>query len=138
MALIEINRNPSKKELGWFGLLFALFFGIVGGLVWWKWGASTVATWIWSVAGAIAVCYYAIPPFRMPLYIGWVTAAFPIGWLVSHVVLAIVYYLVVTPIGVAVRMAGRIAIRAPFDPQAKTYWVERPSRRAPSRYFRQF
>ncbi len=35
MPLIELNKNPSRRELFIFGALFAAFFGLVGGLIWW-------------------------------------------------------------------------------------------------------
>ncbi len=35
MALIELNKTPSRRELFIFGALFALFFGLIGGLIWW-------------------------------------------------------------------------------------------------------
>ncbi len=99
MALIEINKNPSRRELLWFGALFALFFGLIGGLIWWKLGAPLAASVLWSVAGGITLLYYALSPIRRTLYLGWMFLVFPIGWVVSHALLAFTYYLVVTPIG---------------------------------------
>ena len=43
MAIIEINKKPSRRELNWFGALFATFFGVFGGLIWWKFDAPQVA-----------------------------------------------------------------------------------------------
>ena len=93
MALIEINKDPSRRELNWFGLVFALFFGLVGALVCWKFDARTTAAVIWITAGAVTVMYYVVPPIRRPVYLGWLFAAYPIGWVVSHLLMAIIYYL---------------------------------------------
>ncbi len=79
MALIEINKNPSRRELLWFGALFALFFGLIGGLIWWKLGAPLAASVLWSVAGGITLLYYALSPIRRTLYLGWMFLVFPIG-----------------------------------------------------------
>jgi hypothetical protein len=58
---------------------------------------------------------------------------------VSHVVLAIVYYLVVTPIGLVMRLVGYDAMKRRFDGEATTYWVHRPDNAADAKsYFRQF
>jgi hypothetical protein len=65
-------------------------------------------------------------------------AAFPIGWLVSHALLAIIYYLVITPIGLVMRGLGKDPIQKRFDPTRKSYWVKREATRDRSRYFRQF
>ena len=138
MALIEIKRDPSRRELGWFGVMFAVFFAIVGGLVRWKFGVPAASTVIWLTAAGLTLLYYAVPPLRRPLYLGWLYAAFPIGWVVSHVVLAIVYYLVFTGTGLVMRLLGHDPLQRRFKPDAPTYWVEHRPGGDLARYFRQF
>ena len=81
---------------------------------------------------------YAVPPLRRPLYLGWMYVAFPIGWVISHVVLAIVYYLVFTGTGLVMRLLGRDPLQRRFEPDAQTYWVEHRPGEDLARYFRQF
>ncbi|UCD74763.1 MAG: hypothetical protein JSV91_13365 [Phycisphaerales bacterium] len=138
MALIEINRTPSRRELNWFGLIFALFFGIVGGLIYWRFKAPATAMAMWIAAGGITVLYYLIPPLRRPVYLGWLYAAFPIGWVVSHVLMAAIYFLVFLPIGLVMRLLGYDPMHRRFDPDAESYWVEHNPAGDASRYFRQF
>ncbi len=138
MALIAINKNPSRKELLWFGAIFALFFGVIGALLLWKFDARTAAYVIWAAAGAVTVLYYIIPPVRRPLYLGWLYAAFPIGWVVTHLLLAIVFYLVFTPIGLIMRLCGRDPMQRRFNAEAASYWTARKPIGDSERYFRQF
>jgi hypothetical protein len=138
MAVIEINKNPSKKELAWFGLMFLAFFGLIGGIVWWRFQAQTGAYTLWSVAAAVVVVYYAAPSLQKPIYLGWLYAAFPIGWVVSHLVMGIIYYLVITPIALVFKVIGRDALERRIDKNAKTYWVEHRTGGDPKRYFKQF
>ena len=138
MALIEIKRDPSSRELRWFGVMFAVFFAIVGGLVRWKFGVPAASTVIWLTAAGLTLLYYAVPPLRRPLYLGWMYAAFPIGWVVSHVVLAIVYYLVFTGTGLVMRLLGHDPMQRRFEPDAQTYWVEHRPGADLARYYRQF
>ena len=49
MALIDFNKDPSRRELFWFGVSFAALWGIVGGIAWWQFGAPAAAAWIWIV-----------------------------------------------------------------------------------------
>ena len=135
--MIEINKNPSRRELDWFGLMFLAFFAIIGGLVYWH-GPNTVAYGLWAAASAVTMLYYAIPSMRRPLYLGWMYAAFPIGWTVSHLVLAAVYYLVLTPTGLIMRMLGHDPMNRRLDRDAPTYWTPRGPQREPAGYFRQF
>jgi hypothetical protein len=138
MAIIEINRNPGKGELNWFGLIFLAFFALVGALVWFKFGRREIARWIWAGAGTVTLVYYAVPPFRRLLYLAWMYAAYPIGWLMSHLVLGIVFYLVFMPIGLIMRLVGRDPLQRRFLENEKSYWREHDPHQKPERYFRQF
>ncbi len=138
MPLIELNKNPSRQELFIFGALFALFFGLIAGLIWWKFHAATVAYVVWSIAAAITFVFYALPPIRKPLYLGWIYLAYPIGWVISHTAMALIYYLVFTPIGLTMRLLGRDPMERRFDRSAASYWVEHDPAGEPGRYFRQF
>ena len=124
--------------LTWFGLLLAVFFGIVGLIVWSKTDSLGVPTVIWSAAALVVVVYFLAPPVRRPLYLGWMYAVFPIGWTVSHLILAIIYYFVFTPIGLIMHLSGYDPMQRRYDPQAETYWSKRNTNVDPARYFRQF
>jgi hypothetical protein len=63
---------------------------------------------------------------------------YPIGWVVTHVIMALIFYLVVTPIGVIMRLTGRDPMERAFDRGAKTYWKPRRSDPSSARYFRQY
>ena len=138
MALISINHNPSTPELRLFAaIFFPLFWMIVATFVYlstgWLAGAVVLA-----VAGAtIGVTGFVYPPFILPIYLAWMYAAFPIGWVVSHAVLAGVFYLVMTPIGVAMKIVR-------YDPllrhrtERSSYWIPVKNATDNSQYFRQF
>ncbi len=138
MALIELNKTPSRRELFIFGALFAAFFGLIGGLVWWKSESPTVAYILWSIAAFITILFYAVRPIRKPIYLGWIHLAYPIGWVISHTAMAVIYYLVFTPIGAIMRLFGRDPMERRIDRSGASYWVEHDPAGDPSRYFRQF
>ncbi|MHC4128509.1 MAG: SxtJ family membrane protein [Planctomycetota bacterium] len=136
--MIDLKRNPSRRELFWFGAMFAAFFALVGALIRWKLDAPVAAAVVWGVAGAIAAGYYVLPSLRRPLYAAWMLAAFPIGWLISHVLLAVVYYVVLTATGLVMRLLGHDPMQRRLDPDASSYWVEHNPGADRARYFRQF
>ena len=72
------------------------------------------------------------------LYRAWMFAALPIGWTVSHLVLAVVYYLVLTPIGLIRRILGNDPMTRQLDAGAASYWRAHTQQHDPGRYFRQF
>ena len=139
MALIEINKNPSKKELAWFGVLMAAFFGFIGFVAHHKFNAPTAAKVLWAAGVALPALYYAVAPIRRPMYLGWLYAALPIGWIVSHVLLGTIFYVLFTAVGLLMRLFGRDPMTRKLLPLTSSYWVEhRPCDAKPSRYFRQF
>ncbi len=138
MAMIEIDRNPSQKTLRWGGLLMLLFFGLIGGVVFLKTRNLTTPAVLWGVGAVLSALYYAVPGLRRPLYLGWMYAALPIGWVISHLVLAVVYYLVLTPIGLVMRLFGWDPMNRRPDPSTTSYWVAHQPAADRARYFRQF
>ena len=137
MALIEIH-HPSRRDIRVFGLVLALFFGLIGSLVWWKSGSLETPKVLWVIGGILAIVYYAVPRLRLVMYYGWMKLIYPVGWIISHLVLLIFYYLVLTPIGLIMRAFGRDLMRRRFEGDASTYWVEHHLDSDPARYFRQF
>jgi len=72
-----------------------------------------------------------------PIFVGWMALAYPIGWLVSRIVLGIIYYGLFTPVAVFFRMSGRDALRLKRAPQAASYWQPKPRALDKAHYFRQ-
>ena len=138
MAIIEINTNPSKKELRWFGAMLVVFVFALGTLVWWQFDAPTAAQRIWTGGGVLSLVYVVGPPLRRWIFVGWIYAAFPIGWTVSHVLLGLIYYVVITPIGVLLRLFKGDPLERQLDRSAASYWRPHESLRDVRRYFRQF
>lgn len=138
MSVIDINKQPSRRELMWFGLLLALFLMVVGGIVWWRFSGRTAAMVIWGAGALLTITYFVLPAVRRPIYLGWIYAAFPIGWTVSHLMLVLLYYGLFTPIGLIMRMLGRDPLARRFEPGASSYWVDHRPGGEPDRYFRQF
>jgi Saxitoxin biosynthesis operon protein SxtJ len=128
MALIEINKNPSRRDLLWFGVALAAFCGVVGALLRWRFGAPDAARAVWIAGLVLPAIYFAVPPIRRPFFLGWIYASWPVGWVISHVILGITWYLVITPTGLIMRMLGRDPMRRRFDRQAATYWTPHAQR----------
>ncbi len=137
MALIERDRQPSAAEIRYFGVLLAGLIAFFGAMSFLK-GRSVTAFGLWGVAFLVAAVYYGVRPMRRPMYGAWMALVYPIGWGVSHLVLAVAYYLVVTPVGWVLRVVGYDPMSRRFDRTAKSYWLQRRRSDEVSRYFRQF
>lgn len=138
MSMIKINRNPSRRELIWFGALLPIFFAALGAVARWIWGAPGVANWIWMTGIAVTVVFAVAPPLRRLLYVGWMYAALPIGWTISHLLLGGIYFFIFTPIGLLMWLFRYDPMHRRFDKQAQSYWIPRDTSTHAARYFRQF
>jgi hypothetical protein len=79
-----------------------------------------------GVAGALLVLAGALIPARLrAAYLGWMTVALAIGWVMSRVVLTVVFALVLTPLGLLARLTGKRFLALAPDPRAQSYWVRR-------------
>ncbi|MEO1973657.1 MAG: SxtJ family membrane protein [Pirellulaceae bacterium] len=138
MAVLEINTNPTRRDLRWFGLLLPLFVAIVGTVVWRRTDSLTPATVVWG-AGALLSAVFAIWPASRPrIYVGWMYAVFPIGWALSHLLLGVIYFLVITPIGIALRILRGDPLDRDFKRDAPSYWSAHTPPERVERYLRQF
>ncbi len=140
MGLIDINTSPSRKMLnqfGWIWMGFLVFFGLIA---WFKAGNENAAIVFWALAVIVPIIGWLAPAFMRLVFLGMSFAAFPIGWVVSHVVMALVYYLIFTPCGLIMRVVGYDPMTRRTDDAAESYWSERPKQDSidPRSYFRQF
>ena len=139
MALIEINRDPSAKQVRQFSLFWLSgFLLILAVLAVMRYDLPTAAVGL--VIGALTSIALGLvrPDWMRRVFVAWMWAAFPIGWAISHLLLVVIYYLVITPIGLVMRAAGYDPLARRIDRQATTYWTPRKSPGEPASYFRQF
>ena len=139
MALIELNRNPSRRELRLFAAVgFPAFFGLVGGLVLYFSGNLGISLAIWVSALLVSLIGLLRPPLMRIVYLGLLYVTFPIGWTISTLVVAGIYYLLLTPIGVLLRLVRRDALRLRRSRSAQSYWVELEMDDEIEHYLRQY
>lgn len=90
-------------------------------------------------AGAIVMPLAALvaQPMARGAYLAMTYATYPIGWTLSHLVLAALYYGVFAPIGLTLRALGRDPLQRRFERGASSYWLPRSGSKSAARYFRQ-
>ena len=138
MALVEINRNPARRDLTWFGATLWLFFAILGGIFLWRFHAHRVGLALLGGGSGLVLLYYVAPGLRRAIYLTWSYVTFPLGWLLGHAVMGLTYYVVLTPVGLIRRVVGGDPLERHFEPGARTYWVRHDPGADRRRYLRQY
>jgi hypothetical protein len=136
--MIDLTREPGRGELRWFGLLLAAVAAFLGSVLRWQFELPGAARWIWIAGAAVAALYYAAPPLRMPIYLSWIYLTYPLGWVFSHLVLGIIWFGVVTPIGLVMRAVGYDPLRLARPREGASQWIEHRPHRDLEGYFRRF
>ena len=145
--LAQLNLQPTTRQLRQFGFIGVIAFAVLGGVVQWKGGLfgldfgesqKTVTHALWLAGGLSALFSFVWPAANRPLFTALSLIAFPIGWVVSHVVLAFLFFGILTPLALFFRLVGRDALARTWDPDQKSYWVDMPPQPEHRDYFRQF
>ena len=139
MALIDVNWKPGARELRQFAGLF-LVFGLGAGtaIYFFKDWPLLVSQILWGAAVVVGLAGLLVPALARPVYVVMMALALPIGMVVSTVLMTLIFFVIMTPIGLLVRLAGRDPMQRKFDPNATTYWIRRPPQVPAARYFKQY
>jgi hypothetical protein len=138
MALVSINWAPDRKTLAEFSEFGLFFLGMVAAPMAYFKGHAAVAAAFWVAAVAGRLLGVAKPEWLRPVFVGLMVATWPIGWVVSHVALGLLFYGVIAPIGLVMRLLGRDPMTRRLDRAAATYWEPYNPDRGMGRYLRQF
>lgn len=132
-----VNRNPSPTTLRHFGLLCMAVAGAASFIRFAR-GQTMAAAWIFAVVAVIFGLLAILIPraLRWP-FVAWMYIAFPAGWLVSHALLAIIFFGLVTPVAIVFRTIGRDRLRL-RTVEPGSLWRARSESSEVGRYFRQF
>ncbi|RJR29108.1 MAG: hypothetical protein C4574_03885 [Candidatus Latescibacterota bacterium] len=79
-----------------------------------------------GAAGALALAAIFVPRVLRPVYRGWMVVARGLLWFNTRLLLSIIFFLVVTPIALAFRVARRDPLERALDEGAASYWKKRP------------
>ncbi len=140
MALIEINRDPTTRQLRQFGGLWLVALSLLAVLAWRSGRPVAVVSALAALAVLVPVVGWVVPRVLRWVWIGMSVVAWPIGTVVSFSVLTLVFVAVVTPVGLVMRLLGRDPLERRFEPDSASYWTLRAEEGSADlrRYLRQF
>ena len=139
-GLHENLRRPDETEAGserGFGIVFAVVFTVVG--LWPLLDGGPPRAWAMALAAGFLAAGIFVPKTLKPLNRVWYLFGMALHKVVNPLVMGLVFFLTVTPMALILRALGKDPLRRKFDPDAKTYWIERhPPGPAPETMRQQF
>jgi hypothetical protein len=129
--------KTSDRDLRKFGLMVGGVFAVLGGLFLWR-AKAYYPYFLWP-GGGLVLLGAVLPRALKWIYIVWMSLAFVLGFVMAHVILTLMFYLVLTPIGLVARLCGQDFLSLKLNRAAKSYWIPRdPKPKSPADYERQF
>ena len=129
-----IKESPIKTSSNRsFGLTFAFIFTLLSGWSFWEeWRIEVGSVGIfslWIFIGILATGFLGIGLLR-PAWLAvpnrfWTQFGLFLGKIIQPIVMGCVFFLIVTPMGLLMRLTGYDPMRRKFDPTAHSYWIKR-------------
>jgi hypothetical protein len=118
----RIPARLSPKEGRKFGFTVGIAFLVLTAISWWR--GHEIAPYVLGGTGAVLVLAGALVPGRLgPIQRGWMGLARAISRVTTPIFMAIVFFVIITPIGLLMRLSGRNPIR--HKPSGGSYWALR-------------
>ena len=119
-----MNSNPTeRRQLVTFGVTMALALALLTLVRVWRKGFDAISMLSFVVAGLFALSAIISPRPLEPVYRWWMRFAEVLGWINTRILLILIFYLVVTPLGLVMRLFRR----PPLDMARRdSYWTEPP------------
>jgi len=145
--MVEINLSPDEKTLRSFGFIALAGFGVLALLAYKEWAIFAVGLGELRVPVAIGLAALGVvsalvslvyPRANRPLFVGLSILAFPIGFVLSYIIMGTLFFLVIAPIGLMMRLLGHDPMHRKTDDDADSYWSPARPARPAADYFKQF
>ena len=135
MKLLEVNLNPTDRQLRQFGFISLFALPLLG----WIWSGGNWSTaGILAVPGTVLAAAAALYPRSLkPVFIALSLACLPIGIVVGEVTMLLIYFALFAPMGIVFRLMRRDPLQRQFDRRAVSYWQTKQRPSGPASYYRQ-
>jgi len=130
--------DSSRRELRKFGFVMAGALAVIGGLLLWR--DKPYYMYFFGCSVLLAVPGALLPTILKPIQKAWMTLAVIMGWIMTRVILCVLFFLVLTPIALLMRLLGKDVLNMNFESGSSTsYWIPKQSDQSEERdYQRQF
>jgi Saxitoxin biosynthesis operon protein SxtJ len=126
MNHLELRKPLASKMLRQFAAAWIIFFA---GIAFWYGlhrGNTNLGVCFATLAVAVGVPGLICPKAARPVFKLALAVSWPLGWMISHLILALVFGAVFIPLGLVFRFIGRDALLLKTDRRRESYWLPKP------------
>ena len=122
--MAEKKGKPQRSDYRKFGVSIGCVFLLITGLL--IWSEHHTAAWVTGSLGGFLILAGLVLPGALALpYRPWMAFAHGLGWFNTRLLLTLFYYLVLSPMGLLMRILGKRPLDMKWDPEAESYWIPR-------------
>jgi hypothetical protein len=146
--MIAINFSPDEKTLRQFGWIALAGFGFIAAIAWFEvliFSAIELGAakpWVVGISGGLALlaAIFSLvwPKANLPIFVGLSVITFPIGFVLSYLIMGFLFYVLIAPVAIFFKLIGRDPMHRSYDPDATSYWSEPRAKRPNADYFKQY
>ena len=137
--MITMNTNPSKRQLKQFaGIWLPLLSLLLGYICYFKLKIAVPAVVLCISGLCVSVFGFFCPGKIRPVFVGLMYITFPIGFIVSYSILTLLFFAVLTPIALLMRLFKFDPLERSFDIPGKSYWKSIEYSDKTEQYFKQY
>lgn len=125
MALIEEIKNIKGDKSEWkkFGMTMGVILTLIGLFLFWK--RNDYFQYAFLLAAFFFISGFLLPLLLKPVFKVWMALSVVMGYIMTRVIMVIIFYLIVTPIGFIAFLTGKKFLDMKIDKSAKSYWIAR-------------
>ena len=113
--------KKTKKELRKFGLVMTVPLALIGGYLWWK--GRGAYPYVLGAATFFLLSGLLVPQLLRPIEKVWMKFAEIMGAIMTRVILSVAFYLMITPLGLVLRLMGKDLLHLRFEKDCESYWI---------------
>lgn len=117
--------NQSKRYLRNFGITMAVALGLLATLVFFLGSHPERAYWLGGIGAAFLLLVFVLPSILKPIHLLWMGLALFLGYFMSRILLTLLFFVIITPIGLVMRLFGKDIIDEKIQQERETYWIKR-------------
>ena len=121
----DLNRSQPVEQTSerFFGLTFVVVFLVIG--LWPLIHGNSPRPWALALAALLLGVALLAPRLLRPANAWWLKFGALLHSITSPIILGVMFYLLITPIGLVMRLSGKDLLRQKSDPDSQSYWIRR-------------